>query len=218
MLTETRYISMEDNVALPLLYMGFPTVHLYHPDEAPLDVLMFILGVGETSLLYKNMVKNQIAVQAQAGHGCQELSCTFTVIALPNPAAGKTLADLEQIARDSLVEFESRGVTDDVVERVKMNIVSGMIYGLESVSGKVSRLAMYETYTKNANYVSDDIARYENVTKDDVMRVYRKYILGKPSVVMSVVPPGAGSLIAKPDTWQRIELSLIHISEPTRPY
>ncbi len=203
MLTETRYISMEDNVALPLLYMGFPTVHLYHPDEAPLDVLMFILGVGETSLLYKNMVKNQIAVQAQAGHGCQELSCTFTVIALPNPAAGKTLADLEQIARDSLVEFESRGVTDDDVERVKMNIVSGMIYGLESVSGKVSRLAMYETYTKNANYVSDDIARYENVTKDDVMRVYRKYILGKPSVVMSVVPPGAGSLIAKPDTWQR---------------
>ncbi|MBJ38371.1 MAG: peptidase M16 [Gammaproteobacteria bacterium] len=208
MLTETRYISMEDNVALPLLYMGFPTVHLYHPDEAPLDVLMFILGVGETSLLYKNMVKNQIAVQAQTGHGCQELSCTFTVIALPNPAAGKTLADLEQIARDSLVEFESRGVTDDDVERVKMNIVSGMIYGLESVSGKVSRLAMYETYTKNANYVSDDIARYENVTKDDVMRVYRKYILGKPSVVMSVVPPGAGSLIAKPDTWQRFEREL----------
>ena len=59
-LTESRYISMEDNVALPLLYMGFPTVNLYHPDEAPLDVLMYILGVGETSLLYKNMVKNQI--------------------------------------------------------------------------------------------------------------------------------------------------------------
>ena len=40
------------------------------------------------------------------------------------------------------------------------------------------------------------------------MRVYRKYILGKPSVVMSVVPPGAGSLIAKPDTWQRFEREL----------
>ncbi len=207
-LPETRYISMEDNVALPLLYMGFPTVSLFHPDEAPLDVLMFILGVGETSLLYKNMVKNQIAVQAQAGHGCQELSCTFTVIALPNPAAGKTLADLEKIARDSLIEFESRWVTDDDVERVKMNIVSGMIYGLESVSGKVSRLAMYETYTNNASFVSDDVARYENVTKDDVMRVYRKYILNKPSVVMSIVPPGAQALIAAPDTWQRYQRKL----------
>lgn len=212
-LSESRYISMQDNVALPLLYMGFPTVSVYHPDEAPLDVLMFILGVGETSLLYKNMVKNQIAVQAQAGHGCQELSCTFTVIALPNPAAGKTLADLEQIARDSLVEFESRGVTDDDVERVKMSIVSGMIYGLESVSGKVTQLAMYETYTKNPNFVSDDIARYENVTKDDVMRVYRKYILGKPSVVMSVVPPGGGGLVAAPDTWQRYERSLPDYAE-----
>ena len=212
-LTESRYISMEDNVALPLLYMGFPTVNLYHPDEAPLDVLMYILGVGETSLLYKNMVKNQIAVQAQAGHGCQELSCTFTVVALPNPAAGRTLADLEKIARDSLTEFESRGVTDGDVERVKMSIVSGMIYGLESVAGKVGQLAMYETYTENSNFIGEDIARYENVTKDDVMRVYRQYILGKPSVVMSVVPPGATALIAKPDTWQRYERDLPDYSQ-----
>ena len=198
-----RYISLEDNVALPLLYMAFPTVSVYHPDEAPLDVLMFVLGVGENSLLYKNMVKNQLAVQANANHGCEELACSFTIVALPNPAAGKTLADLEKIARDSLVEFESRGATDDDVERVKMSIVSGMIFGLESVSGKVSRLAMYETFTGDPAYTRTDIARYENVTRDDVMRVYRKYILGKPSVVMSIVPRGRGVPPAKPDTWQR---------------
>ncbi len=84
------------------------------------------------------MVSNRLAVQAQANHGCRELSCTFAVIALPNPTAGQTLADLERIARDSLVELETRGVTDDDVERVKTSIVSRMIYGLESVSGKVS--------------------------------------------------------------------------------
>ena len=59
------------------------------------------------------MVKNQIAVQAQAGHGCRELSCTFSVIALPNPAVGKSLADLERIVDESLAEFEERGITDD---------------------------------------------------------------------------------------------------------
>ena len=138
-----RYVSMEDNVALPLLYMAFPTVHLYHEDEAPLDVLMYVLGQGETSLLYKNMVKNGLAVNARAGHGCQELSCTFTVFALPNPASGTTLADLEKIARASLDEFETRGVVDDDLTRVKMSIVSGMIYSLEGVSGKVGRLASH---------------------------------------------------------------------------
>ncbi|NIA28087.1 MAG: insulinase family protein, partial [Desulfobulbaceae bacterium] len=142
-LDANRYISLEDNVALPLLLMSYPTVNLYHEDEAPLDVLMSVLGVGETSLLYKNMVKTGLAVQAGAGHNCQELSCAFTVLALANPASGKTLADLEMIARDSLDEFEERGVVDDDLERVKMSIVSGMIYGLESVAGKVRQLAMY---------------------------------------------------------------------------
>ncbi len=203
-----RYISLEDNVALPLLYMAYPTVHLYHEDEAPLDVLMFILGQGETSLLYKNMVKNGLAVQASAGHGCQELFCSFTIFALPNPAMGKSLADLEKIMRDSLVEFEGRGVTDDDVIRVKMSIVSGMIYGLESVAGKVSQLAAYQTYTGKPDFTAADIARYDNVTKDDVMRVYRKYILGKAAVVMSVVPHGQSDQIAAPDTWSRYERNL----------
>lgn len=203
-----RYLSMEDNVALPLIFISYPTVHLYHADEAPLDVLMFILGTGETSLLYKNMVKNGLAVNAGAGHGCAELSCTFTIFALPNPASGKTLADLEQIARESLIEFETRGVEDDDLIRVKMNIVSGMIYSLESVAGKVSRLASHQTYTGNPNFTGDDIARYENVTKEDVMRVYGQYIKGKPSVVMSIVPMGEASMIARDDTWNRYDRDL----------
>ena len=203
-----RYTSMEDRVALPLLYMAFPTVHRYHEDEAPLDVLMFILGQGETSLLYKNMVKSGLAVQASSNHGCQELSCTFTVLALPNPAQGKTLADLEKIARDSLVEFEERGVMDDDLERVKMNIVSGMIYGLESVAGKITLLASHQTFTGDPNYTGDDIARYENVSKEDVMRVYEQYIKGKPAVVMSIVPPGLQSMIAAADTWERKDRTL----------
>lgn len=206
-LDEDRYISMEDNVSLPLVYISFPTVHGNHPDEAPLDVLMSILGDGKTSLLYKNMVKNGKAVQASAGHGCGELSCQFTLLALPTP--GNSLAELEQIARASLVEFEERGgAEEDDITRVKAGIVSGMVYGLESVSGKVSQLAAYETYRNNPNAIGDDIARYENVTKDDVMRVYKKYIKDKPSVVMSIVPKGEGDKIVKPDTWQRYERTI----------
>ena len=207
-LDANRYISLEDNVALPLLYIAYPTVYLYHEDEAPLDVLMFILGQGETSLLYKNMVKNQIAVQAQATHGCQELSCLFAVLALPNPAAGKTLADLERIVRESLAEFEERGITDDDLLRTKMSIVSGKIYSLESVAGKVSQLAAYQYLTGKPDYAPRDVARYESVTKDDVMRVYEQYIKNKPAVIMSIVPHGQAALRAREDTWERYERKL----------
>jgi len=203
-----RYISMEDNVALPLLYMAWPTVSLFHEDEAPLDLLMFIIGVGDTSLLYKNMVKSGMAVQAGAGHNCEELACTFTMFALPNPAAGASLADLEKVARDSLVEFEQRGVLPDDLERLKMNIVSGKIYALESVAGKVSQLSAFQIFTGNPNYTATDVARYENVSAADVKRVYERYIKGRHAVIMSVVPEGETNLIAARDTWTRPERQL----------
>ena len=203
-----RYISLEDNVALPLLHMAYPTVHRFHPDEAPLDVLMFLLGSGETSLLYKNMVKNQIAVQAGASHGCGELACVFAITALPNSAAGKTLADLERIARQSLLEFEQRGASEDDLERARMDIVASMIYGLESVAGKVRQLAYYQTLTGRSDYIAEDVARYENVTREDVMRTYQHYVGGKPAVVMSIVPHGQAELRASEDTWQRYQRQL----------
>ena len=202
-LESDRYISLEDNVSLPLMFISYPTVYRKHPDEAPLDVLMSILGAGKTSLLYKNLVKNGKAVQAQTSHNCRELSCEFTLLALPSP--GNTLAQLEEIVNASLDEFESRGASSDDLERVKAGIVSGMVYGLESVRGKVSQLAAYQTFDNNPNSIQSDIDRYESVTKEDVLRVYKKYIKGKSAVIMSIVPKGQGDTIIKPDTWERYE-------------
>ena len=196
-----RYISMEDNVHLPLIYMSYPTVSVRHEDEAPLDVLSSILGGGKTSLLYKNLVKNQIAVQASVSHPCAELACTFNLLALPHPASGKSLADIEKIIRDSLVEFEQRGVQDDDLAKVKAEMESRFIFGLQSVSGKVSQLAANQTFTGNPNYIEQDIKRYASVTKEDVMRVFNRYIKNKHAVIMSVVPNGQLDKIAAKDNF-----------------
>lgn len=200
-LTEDRYVSFEDNINLPLVFMAFPTVHARHPDEAPLDVLAEILGGGKTSILYKNLVKNGLAVQSQVGHGCQELACTFTMLALPNPAAGKSLADIESTIRASFTEFEQRGVKEDDLLKVKAKIEANSIFGLQSVSGKVSQLAFFETFAGTPNYIGQDLARYNQVTKEDVVRVYNQYLKGKHSVIVSVVPNGKPDTVAKADNF-----------------
>jgi zinc protease len=200
-ITEDRYISMEDNVHLPLLYMTYPTVSLRHADEAPLDVLSSILGGGKASLLYKNLVKTQFAVQAEVSHPCAELSCTFSLYALPHPASGKSLSDIENVIRDTLVEFEQRGVEDDDLLKAKADMEASFIFGLQSVSGKVSQLAANQTFSNNPNHIGQDIARYNNVTKEDVMRVFKKYIKDQHGVIMSVVPNGQLSAIAAKDNF-----------------
>ncbi|KFZ38224.1 peptidase M16 [Shewanella mangrovi] len=200
-LDKTRYISMEDNVHLPLLQIGFPTVYANHADEPALDLLASILGGGKTSIIYKNLVKNGYAVQAAMNHPCSELACKLTVYALANPAKGAALAPLEAKIRESIAEFETRGVTDEDLQKAKAQFRSDNIFSLQSVFGKVSRLASYETFNGDPNGISADLARYNAVTKADVMRVYEKYLKNKPSVVMSVVPKGGNALIAAPDNY-----------------
>jgi len=204
-LTEDRYISMEDNVHLPLLYITYPSVYARHQDEAALDILAEILGGGNNSLLYKNLVKNQLAVQAQVSHSCAELACNFSLLALPHPASGKNLADIEQVIRASLLEFEQRGVTDDDLLKVKAKIEADSIFGLQSVQGKVSQLAYNETFFGNPDLIAADIARYNAVTKADVNRVYQTYLKGKHAVLMSVVPKGKAQLIARADNFSPVK-------------
>ena len=200
-LAEDRYYSFSDNVSLPLLYISFPTVYGMHKDEAALDVFANIIGNGPTSLLYKNLVKSGIAVQAGANHPCKELSCQMSFFALPNPQQGMALANIEQVINDTLLEFEERGVNDEDLLKTKVSIETSTIYGLQSVSGKVSTLAHYETVLGNADYSEQQVARYNKVTKADVMRVYQTYIKDKGAAILSIYPNEQKELIAKADNF-----------------
>lgn len=191
-----RYLTHEDEVYLPLLQLTFPTVHVRHPDEAPLDVLSNILGGGKTSLFYKNMVKDNHAVQAIVSHPCQELACEFQLIALANPAKSSQLADLLTKIEATLTEFESRGVKQDDLDKVKASIEASTIFGLQSVSGKVSTLASNEVFDQQPDMVQFDLNRYNSVTAQDVMRVYKQYIKDQHKVVLSIVPKGQAALAA----------------------
>jgi zinc protease len=196
-LTENRYVTLEDEIHLPLLQVTYPTVYVRHADEAPLDVLSDILGGGKTSLFYKNLVKNGEAVQALVSHPCQELACEFQLIALANPARSPKLADILLRFEQTLREFEERGVNEDDLNRTKAGIESSTIFGLQSVSGKVSTLASNQTYDNRPDMVQYDLDRYNAVTAEDVMRVFQTYIKGKSKVVLSIVPKGQVSLAAK---------------------
>lgn len=185
-ITANRYVSMTDNYAkLPMLRVVYPSVPSYNKDEAALDCLAEILGQGNNSIMYKNFIKGQKAVNANAFNSTTELSGEFTFSVVPYP--GQKLADMEQMLRASMAEFEKRGVTDDDISKFRSQYEAQLVYGLESVSGKVSQLASFYTFTGDPNYIGKELKRYTSVTREDVMRVYNQYIKNKPAVIVSVL-------------------------------
>jgi len=184
-----RYVSYTDNYAkLPMFYMVFPTTPLYSKDEPALDCLAEILGQGNNSLLYKNLIKANKAVNMSVNNSTTELSGEFGFRVIPYP--GQKLSDIENIVRETLVEFEKRGVSDQDISKFKSQSEANVIYDLESVSGKVSQLASFYTFTGNPNYIGKFLKDYASVTKEDVMRVFNQYIKGKHAVVLSVLTKG----------------------------
>ena len=196
-----RYTSYVDNYAkVPLLVVSYPTVPNYHPDMAALACLAQVLGQGRNSILYQNLVKTQLALQASAFNNLSELSGEFIFQLVPLP--GKTLADMENLFRASLDSFEKRGVTDEDIEKFKGGMESQLINGLQSVSGKVSQLAAFQTFTGNPNKIADLLKMYTSLTKQDVMKAYDEYIKNKGAVVLSVTPKGQEQNIAREDNYR----------------
>jgi zinc protease len=199
-LSNTEYVSYVDNYAkLPMLQISYPTVPDFSEDMAPLACLAEILGQGKSSFLYQNLIKSQKALRAVAYSSLDELAGTFifSVVALP----GHNLAEMEKLVNESLKDFEQKGVTDDDILKFKNGFESRTINRLASVSGKASQLAAFETFTGNPNMIGKLLDMYKKVTKEDVMRVYNKYIKNKSAVVVSVLPKGKEDLIAAPDNF-----------------
>ena len=197
-----RHVTLEDNIHLPAIAMTIPTVYANHPDEAPLDAAAKIMGQGQASLLYQRLVQTGRAVQVSINHRCRELACEMLFIVIQNPASGETLAEMETAIRDTLDEFAAREVSADDLQKFKAQYESGRIFGLQSVAGKVSTLAAFQTYSGSPAGIADEIQRYLNVQIEDVNRVFRQYIAGKPAVILSIVPNGRPELAAAPQNYE----------------
>ena len=200
-LESTRYISYTDNYARqPLLAIVYPTVPNYHKDMAALQCLAQVLGQGRNSILYQQLTKKQQAFQAAAFSQLSELSGEFIIQVIPT--MGKSLKDMERLYRAALDTFEARGVTDEDIAKFKGGMESQLINGLQSVQGKVSQLAAFQTFTGNPNKIADLLKAYSSLTKEDVMNAYNMYIKNKNAVVVSVLPKGQESMVAAPDNFK----------------
>ena len=197
---QDRYVSLTDNYAkLPILTKTFATVPNYDKDMAALACLAQVIGQGKNSILYQKMVKTQKALNANASSRLSELAGEFTFQLTPYP--GKSLAGMDSLLQESLTAFEQRGVTDEDVIKFKGGIESQFINGLQSVSGKVSQLAAFQTYTGNPNMIGKQLEMYRAVTKEDVMAAYNKYIKGKHSVTVSVLVKGQPAMPVTADNY-----------------
>ncbi|GIV28969.1 MAG: peptidase M16 [Bacteroidia bacterium] len=191
-LPEDKYGSYSDRVYFPLNLRVYPTVPEYHKDAAALDLLAEMMGGGKNSIFYQKFVKTEKAVQAGVSHQNQELNGEFQIYVVAYPPEDfnyeKLFKELDQQVKETLDEFEKTGITDEALARAKSKFESQQYDILESVFNKSFQIAEWERALGKSFTISDEIDRYNKVTKEDIVRVFNRYIKGSGAAILNTYP------------------------------
>lgn len=195
-----RYVSYVDqNIRFPGLFFTFPTVPSDHPDRVALEALNEVITVGRKSFFYKEFILTNKAIQASGFNRDMELAGSLTFLVLPYP--GTPLSQFEEEMRAVLANFNADSISDDDLQIYKAQQEASLINRLASVSGKVSQLAYFQYLYDNPNIIPDELEAIQNLTKEDIIRVFNTYIKDKAAVILSVVPSDDPEGQAQPDNF-----------------
>ena len=196
-LDQTKKLYHEDNFArAPQLTMVWPTTEQFSNDSYALQYLAQLLSQGKKAPIYQILEKEKKLTSRQyAYNGAQEITGEFTISVTANE--GVNLNEVEKSIFEAFARFEEKGITDDDLQRIKSSLETDFYNGISSVLGKSFQLAFYNEYAGNPSFYKNDIDGLKSVTKEDVVRVYNKYIKDKSYVAASFVPKGQVNLIAE---------------------
>ncbi|MDO5443894.1 MAG: insulinase family protein, partial [Bacteroidia bacterium] len=163
-----------------------------HEDEAALDAFTSLFGDGKNSPLYKNIVEKNLASNVSIYNYSRESAgqVGINVTAYPGVDIDEIMAAVEQ----AMADFEANGVDEEELATLKAQNETSAYRQLGSVLGKAMMLARSKEFYGKADKFIDDIADFNNVTSEDVMRVYNKYIKGQNYVAVVAVPQGQTEL------------------------
>lgn len=196
-LDDTIRVYHEDNFAkAPQFRMIWPTVEDYNEDAYALSYLGQLLSQGKKAPLYKVLEKEKKISSSQYAYSSnQEIAGSFNIVVTAND--GVSLKDVEQGINEAFIMFEDEGFTEADVERIKAGLETNFYNGISSILGKSFQLAYYNEQKNDPSYYKVDLERTKAVTKEDILRVYNKYIKDKPFLATSFVPKGQLELVAE---------------------
>ena len=192
-MSEQAYLTLEDKVQLPRLYLAYSTPSFYTPGDAEMDLLAEILTDGKNSRLYKKLVYELgIAQDVSAFQASRSMGSIFILNATARP--GHSLDELLSAVDTEIAKIMEEPPAPRELQRVVNQRELSTLRSFQSLNQKADALNQYYYYTGNPDYANEDFSRYTAISVEDLSAMARRYLDPEKRVLLSVVPEGQTEL------------------------
>jgi zinc protease len=169
---------LEDRVPQARLYKVWGAPHYMSEDTELLQLADGVLGGGKNSRLFERLVyTDQVATDVSSSLLAVEIGGLYLLQASAQP--GADLGELERAMNEELERFLKEGPTSEELERVRTDITSGFIRGVERIGGfggKSDVLAENAVYTGDPGFFRTSLDRLERATPASVQAAANRWL------------------------------------------
>ncbi|MEW6165565.1 MAG: pitrilysin family protein [Pseudomonadota bacterium] len=190
--TGTRRVTVKAPAQLPYLLMAWkaPKLEDVDADRDPyaLEVLSSLLDGNDAARLPRHLVRGaKIAQSAGAGYEATVRGETQFLLA-GQPAAGRTVAELEAALRAEIKRIQDEGVTEEELKRVKTQTIATQIYKRDSLMAQAMEIGHTEAAGVHWRDIDKLLDKLRSVTAEEVRAVAKKYF-GDDTLTIAVLDP-----------------------------
>ncbi len=183
---ERRTVAYDANTPLPVVIFTYHVPKAGHPDFYALEVAANILSNGQSSRLYRKMVyEQQIALQAGGQTIALEDPGVFFFFAI---LQGNHVQQAEATLQEEVDRLLATPVDAAELAKAKNQLIAQQVFGRETVQDKGESLGYASVILGDVSRLNKDLAEYQKVTAEDVMRVAKTYFKPESRTVVHMLP------------------------------
>ena len=180
--TLKRTLKVEADVPASALYKAYHMPGRFHKDFFAVDLMSDILTRGESSRLYRKLVKEKEIFTSISSFTMGSIDPGLLVVN-GRLKDGIRLKDAEDEVNEVIEGFITTGATEEELEKVKNQAYSTLEFGEVEVMNRAMNLA-FAKLSGDANYVNEEGKMIESVTREDIQRVARQVLKEDNSSVL----------------------------------
>jgi zinc protease len=176
-----------DNIQLPAIIHAYPIPAMGTPDFYAMEMLSTLLSRGQSSRLYRKLVdKDETALTIQAIPLGLEDPGLLIIFGIPN--IGVELETLEAGFVAELEKMKTELISENEFQKLRNQMESQFVSGNTTIASRSTALATYHLLHGDANKINTELDLYMAVTRQDIQRVARKYLIENNRVVLFYLP------------------------------